>query len=86
MLTSTLTAKNQTTIPKAILKALGARPSCKLCYDIEQGGRVLLTAKSATFAELAGSFPAKKRRKAASLDEMQAAIISGAAKRLRRRK
>ena len=55
--TSKLTAKNQTTIPKAVVEALQVKPSSMLVYEIEPDGRVLLTAKSASFAELAGTFP-----------------------------
>jgi antitoxin PrlF len=80
--TSTLTSKNQTTIPKAVVEALQAHPSATLCFDLEPDGRVVLTAKTATFAQLAGSFPKKKRTKPATLEEMQEAIRAGAARRL----
>ena len=82
--TSTLTSKNQTTIPKAVVAALSAKPSATLCFELEPDGKVVLTAKTATFAELAGTFPKKKRRKPATLEEMDAAIREGAASRFRR--
>ena len=82
--TSTLTSKNQTTIPKAVVAALRAQPSATLCFDLEPDGRIVLTAKTATFAQLAASFPGKKGMKAASLDEMQAAIRAGAARGFKR--
>jgi hypothetical protein len=53
-------------------------------YEIERGGRVVLTAKSATFEELAETFPVKRPRKPVSDQQIQAAIQSGAAKRFRK--
>ena len=82
--TSKLTAKNQTTIPKAVVEALQAKPSSMLVYEIEPDGRVLLTAKSASFADLAGTFPKKKLKKTVSLEQMDAAIRAGAVRRFRR--
>ena len=76
--TSTLTSKNQTTIPKAVVEALQAQPSSTLCFEMDSDGRVILTAKAASFAQLAGSFPKKKRSHPASPDEMQGAIRAGA--------
>ena len=84
--TSTLTSKNQTTIPKAVVAALHAQPSATLCFEMEPDGRVILTAKAASFAQLAGSFPKKPRAKPATLDEMGAAIRAGAARNSRRTK
>ena len=78
--TSTLTSKNQTTIPKAIVAALQAKPSATLCFEMEPDGRVILTAKAASFAQLAGSFPKKRRTKPVSLDEMQRSIRAGASR------
>jgi bifunctional DNA-binding transcriptional regulator/antitoxin component of YhaV-PrlF toxin-antitoxin module len=82
--TSTLTSKNQTTIPKAVVAALNIKPSATLCYDLELDGTVRLTAKTASFAGLAGTFPAKRSGKPASVAEMQAAVKSAAAKRFKR--
>ena len=82
--TSKLTAKNQTTIPKAVVEALQVKPSSMLVYEIEPDGRVLLTAKSASFADLAGTFPKKKLKKTVSLEQMDAAIRAGAVRRFRR--
>jgi bifunctional DNA-binding transcriptional regulator/antitoxin component of YhaV-PrlF toxin-antitoxin module len=78
--TSTLTSKNQTTIPKAVVAALHAQPSATLCFEMEPDGRVILTAKAATFAQLADSFPKKGRTKPATLNDMTAAIRAGAAR------
>ena len=84
MTTSTLTRRNQTTIPKSVVDALGLVPSASLVYEIEQGGRVVLTSKAATFASLAGTFPRKPRRKARSGEEIATSIRRGAARRLAR--
>lgn len=83
-ITSKLTAKNQTTIPKAVVEALKIRPSSMLVYEIEADGRVLLSTKSATFEELAGTFPQKKPKKPVSLEQMDEAIRDGAARRFRK--
>ncbi|MEY3172535.1 MAG: hypothetical protein RLZZ436_448 [Planctomycetota bacterium] len=53
-------------------------------YEIEPGGRVVLTAKSATFEQLADTFPVKRPRKPVSDQQIEAAVQSGAAKRLRK--
>ena len=75
-ITSKLTAKNQTTIPKAVVKALQIKPSSLLLYEIEPDGRVVLSAKAATFEEIADTFPAKRPRKPVSNDQIQAAARS----------
>ena len=85
-ITSKLTAKNQTTIPKAVVEALQIKPSSLLLYEIEADGRVVLSAKSATFEELVGTFPAKRPRKPVSDDQIQAATRSGASRRFRKAK
>ena len=82
--TSKLTAKNQTTIPKAVVEALQIKPSSMLLYEIEPDGRVVLSAKSATFQELADTFPAKKPKKPVPVDQIKAAVRSGAARRFKK--
>lgn len=81
-ISSKLTSKNQTTIPKAVVEALQIKPSSLLLYEIEPGGRVVLSAKSATFAELADTFPVKKPKKPVSLEQIKTAVRQGAARRL----
>ncbi len=85
-ITSKLTSKNQTTIPKAIVEVLQIRPSSLLMYEIEPDGRVVLTAKSATFEDLADTFPAKRTRKPVSNEQLKQAVRSGAAQRFRKSK
>ncbi|MFM7057317.1 MAG: type II toxin-antitoxin system PrlF family antitoxin [Planctomycetota bacterium] len=83
-ITSKLTSKNQTTIPKAVVQALQIKPASLLMYQIEPGGRVVLTAKSATFQELADTFPAKRPRTPVTDQQIQAAARSGAAQSFRK--
>jgi len=85
-ITSKLTSKNQTTIPKAVVEALQIKPSSMLMYEIEPDGRVVLTAKSATFEDLAESFPAKRPRKPVSDERMKDAVRARAVQRFRKSK
>jgi antitoxin PrlF len=84
---STLTSKNQTTIPKAVIEALNLRPSDQLVYEIEADGRIILSAKTGTFASVAASLPRKaKVGKSRSVDEMKSAVKDMARKRMSRTK
>lgn len=83
MTRSTLTAKNQTTIPKAVIEALKLRPSDQLVYEIEADGRVVLSAKTGTFASVAASL-SRKPGPARSVAEIHAAVKSAAVKRFKR--
>ena len=73
---STLTSKNQTTIPKAIVDALGLKPSAKLVFEITENGQLLVHVKQGRLADLAGAFRhfGKRRKKPATLEEMDAGI------------
>ena len=84
MITSTLTSKNQTTIPKAVIQALGLPPAGQLVYEIGEDGHVMLTAKVATFAGLADSFPKKTGQRPATQVQIDAAIKDQAVKRYRK--
>jgi len=85
MTQSTLTCKNQTTIPKAVVEALQLRPSDQLVYEIEKDGRVILTAKTGTFASVAASLPHRNNAASSrSIDEMKAAVKTMARKRMTR--
>ena len=85
-ITSKLTAKNQTTIPKVVVEALQIKPSSMLLYEIEPDGRVMLSAKSATFEELAGTFPVRRPGKSVSDGQIKDATQAGAARRYRKTK
>ncbi len=82
--TSTLTSKNQTTIPKAVVAALKISPSAILTYEIEPDGSVRLTAKTATFAGLAASFGKKKSLKSFTVEQMSSSVRSEAGKRFKK--
>jgi antitoxin PrlF len=81
---STLTSKNQTTLPKGVVATLGANPSSILAYEVLENGAVLLTAKSATFKEIVGSFPKKKPAKPVKVEDMKRAVTAGAARRFKK--
>lgn len=82
---STLTSKNQTTIPKAVVEALKLRPSDQLVYEIEKDGRVILTAKTGTFASVAASLSkTKSSAPARSIEEMKSAVRTMAGSRMGR--
>lgn len=81
---STLTSKNQTTLPMAIAALLGVKPQSKLSYEVTDDGKVLLSAKSATFKDIAGSFPKKKPLKTVAVEDMRKAIAAGAVKRFKK--
>ena len=81
---STLTSKNQTTLPKAVVASLGAKPSSILAYEVLEDGTVLLTAKSATFKDIAGSFPKKKPANQVTVENMKRVVATGAVKRFKK--
>jgi bifunctional DNA-binding transcriptional regulator/antitoxin component of YhaV-PrlF toxin-antitoxin module len=81
---STLTSKNQTTLPKAVVATLGAKPSSILAYEVLEDGTVLLTAKSTTFKEIAASFPKRKPAKPVRVEDMKKAVAGGAATRFKK--
>ena len=82
---STLTSKNQTTIPKAVIEALNLRPSDQLVYEIEADGRILLSAKTGTFASVAANLPRNsKSGPTRTVDEMKSAMKTMARQRMSR--
>ena len=48
---STVTSKNQTTLPKAVVEALGVKPADQLVYEIE-ADHVILRARTGRLADL----------------------------------
>jgi antitoxin PrlF len=80
---STLTAKGQTTIPKAIRQHLGVKPGDRLRFAIEADGKVTLVPATLPITALRGI--ARRDGSPATLEEMEEAIRSGAARRLDRR-
>jgi len=85
MIHSTLTSKNQTTVPKAVVEALKLKPSDQLVYEIGTDGRVVLTAKTETFASVAAGLPKRpKLSPVPTIDDMDRAIKEMAVKRYSR--
>jgi AbrB family looped-hinge helix DNA binding protein len=76
----TITAKGQVTLRKAVLRHLGLRPGDRLHVDLRPNGRVELAPVEPVhdISSLAGILHRSGQR-AATLEEMQAAIEAGAA-------
>ena len=74
MLSSTLTARGQTTIPAEIRKKLALKPGDRILY-LEEDGRVRIVAADKRARDLKGLLP--KPDRAFSLEEMEAAIATG---------
>jgi len=53
---STLTKRNQTTLPKAVIDALGLKPADQLIYEIEDD-HVVLRARTGRLADLLNDSP-----------------------------
>lgn len=77
---STVTSKNQTTLPKVVVEALGVKPSDKLLYEIEDG-KVTLRARTGRLVDLVGRFAHMGRhpRRACTVEEINEAIGDAAA-------
>lgn len=85
MIHSTLTSKNQTTVPKAVVEALKIKPSDQLVYEIGTDGRVVLSAKTETFASVSAGLPKKlKPKPVLTIEDMDRAIKEMAVKRYSR--
>lgn len=77
--TSTLTSKNQTTLPKAVVAALGVKPADKLLYEIE-ADRVTLRPRKGRLVDLARMAPlGPKPVRAFTVKEINEAIAAAAA-------
>jgi hypothetical protein len=70
-----------------VIEALNLRPSDQLVYEIEADGRILLSAKTGTFASVGASLPRKsKAGQARSVEDMKSAVKTMARKRVSRAK
>jgi antitoxin PrlF len=78
--TSKITKKNQTTLPRAVLDALGAKPSDRLVYEIDEG-LVVLRAKTERLVDLHDRFAhlGSKRRHPISVEQMHEAVAAAVA-------
>ena len=74
--TSRLTRKNQTTIPKAVVEALGMKPSDRLVYEIEDD-RVVVTARTGSLVDMAGNPPLSRPKRARLVAEINDAAAAG---------
>ena len=77
MLSSTMTAKGQTTIPAEIRKKLDLKPGDRILY-LEEEGRVRIIAADKRTKDLKGLLP--KPDQPVSLADMDAAIAVGRAR------
>jgi len=68
-ISTTLTSKGQTTIPKEIRDSLGMKPGDRMTFTLMPGGTVVMRLKSKSILELAGILH-KKGRKAVSIEQM----------------
>ncbi|MDD8027510.1 MAG: type II toxin-antitoxin system PrlF family antitoxin [Acidobacteriota bacterium] len=79
---SKITKKNQTTLPRTVLDALGLKPADRLVYEIETGF-VILRAKTERLADLKERFAqfGSKRAYPVSIEEMHEAVIGAVAEK-----
>jgi AbrB family looped-hinge helix DNA binding protein len=82
MLSSIITDKGQTTIPKQVRELLKLKPGDRIEYIVEPGGRVSVRAVTRRLAELRGMLAPVKRR--LSVNDMKDAVASAAVERFRR--
>jgi bifunctional DNA-binding transcriptional regulator/antitoxin component of YhaV-PrlF toxin-antitoxin module len=78
--TSTLTRRHQTTIPKAVVQALGLKPSDRLVYEIRDS-EVLLRARTGLLADAVRDSPLKPPARRAALEDVREAVAASYALR-----
>ena len=88
--TSTVTSKNQTTLPKVVVEALGVQPADELLYEIESGC-VVLRARKGRLVDLAkmgtlGPKPARAFTVAEINESIAAAAAEGGRKGMKPRR
>lgn len=76
---TTLTRKGQVTVPKAVRERLGVRAGGTLRFAIDEQGQVVVSGREPTISDLVGILPKPKR--AATIEEMNAAARRGAVAR-----
>lgn len=74
-----MTSKGQVTIPKPIREYLGLETGDRLSFEIREAGEVVVEAETADVRALRGVLPRPDRK--VSLDEMEAAVHRGAARK-----
>ncbi len=79
---SKVTKKNQTTLPKAVIDALGIKPADRIFYEIEEG-KVVLHSKTERLVDLKGRFRhfGRKQRYPVSIEQMHEAVMDAVAEK-----
>ena len=88
--TSTLTSKEQLTLPSAIRKLLGVRAGDSLLWSLDEDGRVTVEAgRPHTLADVraavAAAGPLSRRQRPATVEEMNAGIADALRRKHARR-
>src|SRR5476651_1397090 len=82
MATATLTSKGQITIPVQIRTALGLDTGDRIEFVELQKGQFAIIPATRSLKELKGMFRHKRKRRAVTIEEMNAAIARGASESL----
>jgi bifunctional DNA-binding transcriptional regulator/antitoxin component of YhaV-PrlF toxin-antitoxin module len=80
--TSKVTKKNQTTLPRVVVEALGVKPADRIYYEIEDG-RIVLRSKTERLADLRGKFKnfGRKPETPVSVEQMHEAVQEAVAEK-----
>lgn len=80
MASVTITAKNQITLRKSLLEAIGARPGDKLSVDVRRGTELVMSLnkpKPLSWSDLAGIYKRPPDVAPLSIEEMNEVIARG---------
>ena len=85
MPTATITSKGQTTIPKEVRDALGLHAGDKVDFILDADGKKATVLPVTLDARNLRGILKPKRKRRVTLEEMEAAIASGAAEGIRKK-
>ena len=85
MPTATITSKGQTTIPKEVRDALGLQAGDKIDFLVDADGKKATVLPVTLDARNLRGILKPKRKRRVTLEEMEAAIASGAAEGMRKK-
>ena len=85
MPTATITSKGQTTIPKEVRDALGLHAGDKIDFIVDANGKKATVLPVTLDARNLRGILKPKRKRRVTLEEMEAAIASGAAEGIRKK-